>query len=411
MNDNDLWKGIFYMKIHRRQFLGQLLAISTAGPSLLRAETSDKYSEWKKELSRHRLIDLGLTVVSMKYPRLVGKNSIRGIHGKGSEVLVCQIKTQLGVTGWGAFLGRREEAADVLSRLKGKSITEMFDPSTGVISPEARPLDLALHDLAGMILEIPVFEMLGSLGPKSTLCYSGMIYFDDLEPEDKPEGIGRVLKNCQFDIDYGYRQLKVKIGRGNKWMPRQSGMQQDIEVTRTIAGTFPDIDILVDGNDGFTSDEFIRYLEGVKDVKLFWIEEPFRETLEDYMKLREWLKKNNKKTLLADGEADPTVEFLFELVKKGCLDVVLPDVCGYGFTAWRQLIPAMKRLGAQTSPHAWGDRLKTNYAAHLAAGLGNVVTIEGVTCECQGVDFGDYVLKDGKLQPPASPGFGMHLKL
>ncbi|HEY8477668.1 MAG TPA: enolase C-terminal domain-like protein, partial [Chloroflexota bacterium] len=268
----------------------------------------------------------------------------------------------------------------------------------------------ALHDLAGIILGMPVYEMLGKHGPDSSPCYSGMIYFDDLEPPDKPAGIDAVLKNCKDDYERGYRQLKVKIGRGNKWMAKQAGIRRDVEVTRAIARRFPDIDVLVDGNNGFTIGEFLQYMEGIGDMKLFWIEEPFHETLEDYAKLREWLREHGRKTLLADGEASPDWKVLDALAERKLLDVQLVDVAGYGFTPWRKLMPELKRQGVQASPHTWGSQLKTYYTSHLAAGLGNVVTVEGVTCSSDEVDFGKYTLKDGKLTPSPDPGFGMRLK-
>jgi hypothetical protein len=53
--------------------------------------------------------------------------------------------------------------------------------------------------------------------------------------------------------------------------------------------------------------------------------------------------------------------------------------------------------------------LKTHYTAHLAAGMRGIVTIEGVTCASDDVDFGSYQLKDGKLSVSEEPGFGMKL--
>jgi L-alanine-DL-glutamate epimerase-like enolase superfamily enzyme len=53
--------------------------------------------------------------------------------------------------------------------------------------------------------------------------------------------------------------------------------------------------------------------------------------------------------------------------------------------------------------------LKTNYTAHLAAGLGNVCTIEGVTCISDDIDYGDYKIIDGKIQVSEKPGFGMKI--
>jgi UDP-3-O-[3-hydroxymyristoyl] glucosamine N-acyltransferase len=45
----------------------------------------------------------------------------------------------------------------------------------------------------------------------------------------------------------------------------------------------------------------------------------------------------------------------------------------------------------------------------LAAGLGNVCTIEGVTCISEEIDFGDYQMIGGKLRVSNQPGFGMKL--
>ena len=53
--------------------------------------------------------------------------------------------------------------------------------------------------------------------------------------------------------------------------------------------------------------------------------------------------------------------------------------------------------------------LKTHYNSHLAAGLGNIVTIEGVTCLSDEVDYGDYKISGGKLRVSDRPGFGMTL--
>ena len=104
-----------------------------------------------------------------------------------------------------------------------------------------------------------------------------MIYFDDLEPAGKPAGPDKILEECRWDYNYGYRQFKLKIGRGNKWMDKEKGIIRDIEITKLVHRNFPDCDTLVDGNNGFTIEEFIRYMEGIEGIKLLWIEKPFHE--------------------------------------------------------------------------------------------------------------------------------------
>lgn len=378
---------------------------SMIGGNLLKPLENSAY----RDLKDHTIADIQFLEVQLRYPRLVGKNAKLDLHGYGPKERVCSMETDQGAKGWGVVRGGDKEMEDAKSFVKGKKLNDIFDPAQGVLQDKALPFDIALHDLAGVILDKPVYEMLGKKEAYITDCYSGMIYFDDLEPKENPAGVDKIMENCQFDYDMGYRQFKLKIGRGHKWMPEQKGLQRDIEVTKMVAENFPDCDVLVDGNNGFTADGFIKYLKGIEGVDLFWIEEPFHETEADYRKLKTWLDENNRKTLLADGEANPDIPLLRKLEKEKIIDVHLIDIIHLGFTPWRKLMPELKQNEIYASPHAWGSQLKTYYSAHLAGGLGNTITIEGVTCESDDIDFSDYKLQDGKLLPSSRPGFGMKL--
>jgi len=361
-----------------------------------------------KELQYHKIIQVKSKQVKMRWPRLVGKNSIKDVHGWGPTLTAYEITTDKGAIGWGT--GKQANLEESLKNLKGKSVSDFFIPDIGVTDSKMIPFDIAFHDLAGKILNKPVYKLLGAKKPVTVKCYSGQLCFDDLEPADKPAGIDALVKDCEWDYNYGYRQFKLKIGRGWKWMPLKEGIKRDIDVTRTIAKMFPDCDILVDGNDGFTADNLIRYLEGVADIKLFWIEEPFRETIRDYTQLKNWLNTNYKfNVFLADGEAAPDLQLALELHKSNLLDIYIEDIIGLGFTKWRKLNPELKRIGMLSSPHNFGDLLKSYYTSHLIAAQGNAATIEGVTCTSNEVDFGNYEIKAGKIIPSPDPGFGMKL--
>ena len=402
--------------MNRRNFLAYTAAagISTAfgntsnlGNKIL--NDSNFNSDDLTDLSYHTLETIRFTPVKLNYPRLVGKNSQRGIHGLGPTVTVCTLTTKQGASGIGMLRGSQQKAEELFTQLKGKKITDFFDPKTGV-SDLVQIFDIPFHDLAGVVLNKPVYKILSNKPPVITRCYSGMIYMDDVDIDDKQAAFDKILEECQYDYNRGYRQLKLKIGRGFKWMPKEEGLKRDVEITRLVHRYFPDIDILVDGNDGFTVKEMIRYLEQLEDVPIFWIEEPFRETVEDNTILRKWLNDNRKRsTMLADGEANPDLKLALEMGKKQILDVYLDDIMSYGFTNWRKLMPTLKENGLLGSPHSWGEYLKTIYTAHIAWGLGNVVTIEGVTCFSNDIDFGLYSLDKGVLLPSDAPGFGMTL--
>ncbi len=360
------------------------------------------------ELKRHKITKVERINYEYHWPRHVGKNARKGNHGQYHQSEVFKLYTDQGAMGWA--LGRDRLSDEELFQLEGKLVSDLISPENG-IRPDLNPLvDLALHDLMGVILQEPVYKLLGANGTKKTPVYSGMIYFDELEPEDNPAGMDKILENCQWDIDFGYRQLKVKIGRSGMWYPHDEGMKKDIEVVKLIHQSFPDVTLLVDSNDKYTLQDTIDFLKGIGDIPLLWVEEPFRENYEDGKKLRQWMDQNGfKDTLYADGEANPDHDLCMRMGKEGIMNAYLPDIRSYGITWWRNLMPQLKEYNMLASPHAFGSMLKTHYTTHTAAACGNVVTIEGVTCISDDIDYGDYKIKDGKIEVSDAPGFGMKL--
>ena len=356
-------------------------------------------------LADQRITSIELAEIVTRYPRTVGRNARLGSHGSGFPTTAVIVRTDEDESGWGVLRGTLDGA----DRLVGSTLGDLFDPEVGVVDDAALPLDFALHDLAAASLGVPVRTMLGDRGSPSVTCYSGAIYFDDLDPHDRPRCVSAALANCAADWAAGFRAFKLKIGRGYRWMDAEAGFARDVEVTRAVREAYPDARVLVDANNGFTPQETIRYLRDVADCDLFWVEEPFHEEADGLRQLREFLDESGSSTLIADGEFEPDEPQVLELAGAGLIDVLLMDVVSFGLTAWRRLMPIATELGATTSPHAWGMPVKTLYAAQMAAGLGNVLTVEGVPGVTEGVDAGGYTLVDGLLTVPDAPGFGLDL--
>jgi L-alanine-DL-glutamate epimerase-like enolase superfamily enzyme len=371
----------------------------------------------KDELSYHIIRKVNTFKVRSHFPRLVGKNAFRNEHAFGDEVVVKEIITDGGASGWGLASGlfyHQDPDMDNMLIL-GKKVSDVFDPGVG-ISDEITlsTFDYALHDLAGKILGVSCAEMFGQDGVNPVPTYDTLIYFDDISPDRKPGGLEKIREECEFGYNYGYRAFKVKIGRAPMWMDWESGLKRDIEVTRMIRDYFPDCRILVDANDAYTVDKMKQYIDGVKDCGLYWIEEPFRENEQNFRKLREYLDLNSPETLIADGETNPDMKLLIDLYKKGLLGVFQMDIQGdhtlghaFGLTPWRKAMPELTKIGARISPHAWGLKMKTHYAASFCAGYAGVAIVEGVTDVTEGVDFDEYKLHNGKMFVPNKPGWGM----
>ena len=354
-------------------------------------------------LTRHRIISVTSRQIGHRYIRPVGRNSFRGpIEREGLDTVLV-VETDRGATGWGLPLAGGDPSSVI-----SKRVHELFDPAVGVIDDSALCLDFALHDLAGRILGLPVHAMLGG-ATHPVRCYSGGIYFDDLDPHGAPEGLAAVRRTIEQDQEFGFRDVKVKIGRGYRWMSATDGLQRDIEVTRLAREVLPEGELLVDANDAFSLHSVTAYLDAVQDCHLYWLEELFAERVEDLEFLRDRLADATHRPLVADGEYRPDLDQILELADRQLIDVALMDVMELGLTRWRRVMPALVAAGVASSPHAWGLPLKTLYAAHLAVGLGNVQIIEGVPAHTLGVDHQGFTLADGMLTLSDRPGFGLEL--
>ena len=371
-------------------------------------------------LENHRLKQITTLQSQDRFPRFVGRNA----HGKpqaygaGNQIRV--LTTDQGAQGWATS----HVPEETLHPLIGQKISDLFDLTHGTLN-HALGIDQPLYDLVGCILNRPVYHLLGSKGSTSIPIYSGAIYFDDLEPEATPRGISGVITSCQQDYDAGYRAFKLKIGRGFKWTPPNDGLQRDIDVVCAVREHFPDSKILIDANDAYTCDAFIQFLNGIADCDLYWIEEPFQENETDLQHLKDHMAKIGCCAYIAEGEgrkgaADPPgryggytaehIDRLYDLASKKLIDAVVIDLDIVGFTRWRHIMPDLIQASILASPHTWCWCVRSHYVAQLAAGLGNVICIEGIPGHSSALDYSHYPIHNGNISVPDLPGFAMPIK-
>ena len=370
-------------------------------------------------LENHRIESIEPHRIKDRFPRYIGRNAKGKPQAYGGGMQLRIVTTDQGAKGWASSNTPDEQVTPLI----GEKLSDLFDLETGT-HEHAYGLDLVVHDLVGRILNKPAYQLLGAKSSPHIPIYTGAIYFDDLEPEDSPRGVPGVVESCQQDYDTGYRAFKLKIGRGFKWMEPDAGLQRDIDVVRAVREAFPDCKILVDANDSYTCENFIRFLSGVADCGLYWIEEPFAENETDLKKLKAHMAKINCNALIAEGEgrtehADPPTPYggytmrhvnrLYELAEKGLVDVFLLDLGIVGFTRWRNIMPKLIDANVLASPHTWCWPIRPRYVAQLGAGVGNVVCVEGIPGETSDLDYSNYKIVDGDMIVPDLPGFAIPL--
>jgi len=81
-------------------------------------------------------------VITGTRPRIIGRNSRRGVHGQIVREPVVRLHTNVGVTGWGWSNAKPEDGR----RLVGRRLREVFDLTTGTVD-DFMKFDLPLWDL------------------------------------------------------------------------------------------------------------------------------------------------------------------------------------------------------------------------------------------------------------------------
>ena len=173
----------------RRNFIKKTI-VGTMIPHEYIKLFSGRNGENFPELKKHKITRAERLKFNYNWPRHVGKNARKGNHGQFHSDEAFKLYTDQGAIGWG--LGRKDVRDDELLQLEGKFVSELISPEFGMSEELNIYLDLALHDLMGVILNKPVYQLIGQNGIKDTSIYSGMIYFDELEHQGKVGGIDKI---------------------------------------------------------------------------------------------------------------------------------------------------------------------------------------------------------------------------
>ena len=335
---------------------------------------------------------------------------------------LLRIETDQGVEGIGA--GTRSKLDDYVAELQplvGKNPLDLYEMSNGkIVRPsawfaplhaKAQYLDGPLFDLIGKLTNKPAWALLGDSVRDSVQCYDGTLYFADvMRPE---RGVAAVVDETEESARAGFKAVKLKLGRGWKWMERAAGDARDIEVIRAVRKALgPDILVMGDANNGYEGqfDALWRMLAGTRVDKLHWIEEPFPETLAGYGKLKDKLAEAGISTMIADGEnLRYANQFEPYLHPRRLMDVLQLDIRTGGFLANREVARMGETVGAVTIPHNWASQIGHLMALHLGKAVKGVPWAEDDRSACDVIIHSGYSLGASLQKPSNEPGLGVRI--
>ena len=357
------------------------------------------------DISGERITRIERIWVDSPRPRDIGFNARKGAHGTVVQDSMVRVHTASGAVGVGWSSLDRAAAESLV----GRRIGELFrlpDGSRG----EGAAIDLPLWDLAARLEGVPLYRLLGARGRRAVELYDGSIYIDDLDADDaQAQEIFR--EEVRTGHRYGYRNFKIKIGRGARWMPTAAGLERDLLVIHTVReAAGPDAKIMVDANNGGTLNSTKDTLAACADVGLHWFEEPFAEDPELNGDLRRFIRERGYATVVADGESGPPPPSFFAMVEAGDIDVVQHDFRYEGLSWWKATAARIEPWGARCAPHCWGSIVERYAHAHFAASVPNFALLEAAPADTEGLLLDGWEQRDGKLLVPDTPGTGFDLE-
>ena len=234
-------------------------------------------------------------------------------------------------------------ATEKLWNMMTRSANSAFG-ATGLAAYAVSAVDLALWDLKGKILGVPVYELIGGPARDRTRCYATGNDLDDLR-------------------DRGFEAFKLACTVGPA--AATAGIE---ETERLVAGARselgPDADIMLDCWPVLDASYAVRLGEALGPYRLTWIE--------DYAQPDDWpgyadVRRRLPSQMLAAGERWQTDRAFAHAAEQRLVDVLQPDVQWVGgATAVLKIAAIAAAAGIELAVHGGCN---DSYGQHLCHGL------------------------------------------
>jgi L-alanine-DL-glutamate epimerase-like enolase superfamily enzyme len=266
----------------------------------------------------------------------------------------------------------------------------------GVAIQAISAIDIALWDICGKFYSQPIHILLGGKWRDKVRAYASTLF------RPTPHAMKEAVKHY---LDQGFTAVKFGWGVFGKDRHRDVLL---VEAAREALGRN---DLLVDT--GWfverTPKEAIQVVRSIEPFEPFLVEELLHpEDYDGYRRVSDAVE-----TRIACGEQEATEWGFAQLIDRGGVDVVQPDLtrCG-GFTVARKIVHMAERANRLVIPHSWSSDLLTAASLHLTAFQRRAEFVEFSTSHgplSRQLVREPLRMVDGYLPVPNGPGLGVEV--
>ncbi|MBC8230049.1 mandelate racemase/muconate lactonizing enzyme family protein [bacterium] len=308
--------------------------------------------------------------------------------GHGRNFLFVLVDTDVGITGVGEGSQNNQDAAVVANvrqlapRYLGQDPLDVIESRVRMLTSNrtgraifvaVSAIEQALWDVAGKLLGVPIYQLLGGHCHERLRCYATISAgVHDYTPEGQADEATR----CVAD---GYSAVKVvpfrRLNSSNFDSPEGRRIFQEgiarVAAVREAVG--PDVDVLIECAFAFNLATAKRAASALEPYSCFWLEAPLLwDDVPELSRLRQTIPQR-----VASGETLHGRRAFREIIERQAVDVLQPDV------KWTGGILEAKKIAAWSetyqisiAPHNNSGPVATAASAHLSATLPNFLILE-----------------------------------
>ncbi len=351
------------------------------------------------------------------------------------EYLFVEVTTDEGVSGWGEITSTTKSANRALAailrqvgdRILGDDPSRIeyiwhkifrgftYMGSRGAACEVVSAIDIALWDIRGKVLGLPVYELLGGAVRDEISLYTHPDQSKFTTKEGVIAEITDIVKSghtgLKFD-PYPYQRDgdEQRNGYLDGSMSR-ADERKAAELTELIRQTAgPEVDILIDAHGRFDVPTAIRLCRSLEEAgQIDWFEEPVPpESYDALAQVREKVSAS-----ISVGERAHTRWDFVQILERRLTDYIMPDV------TWTGGISEMKKIATLAeayfvpiSPHDAGGPINVLAGAHVMMTVPNFYKLETSRWDLSGYNELMHTRIDnsnGAIKLPRTPGIGIEM--
>jgi L-alanine-DL-glutamate epimerase-like enolase superfamily enzyme len=256
----------------------------------------------------------------------------------------------------------------------------------GIFTLALSAIDIALWDIRGKVLELPVSTLLGGFRDKVPTYASGALM--------RGFPLAHVEKAAAKLVEKGFRQMKTQLA-----LPGDTNPEKEVERIRVVRNAIgPNIDLMCDINQRWDVRQAISIGKRVDEYRLFWLEDVVAH--DDYPGLA--AVADALDTPIAAGEYVYGLVPFRHMLEARSVDIVMVDVLrAGGISQWVKIAGMAEAFNLPIVNH-----LAPEISVHLVAAVPNGLTVEYMP-------WSSRLWKEvpqpvnGELTVPDKPGLGL----